>query len=560
MKSGLVFMVLLCVMVVTAQEKKEAAQKDVDVKKEVQPPKENAPLPKIDVPEFVITGNEKIDLNIQSKTEDDEERYFVPDKPSVGVRSAAADGAISPKQTKSFSRTPTAMNGKVFAGYGFYLTPQFDGWFGQHDQSNSFILNGYYTSTEGHEKNADGWKGGFGGRGRYVLPESSTVLPYAQLNGDVQYDRQSYRAYGSLSPTRTRDLSTFDLSFGIGSRYALPYHSLSGLDYTGTIGLENFAANDSLRSSESDLYFNTVASTRFVDMALRGQLEYRTTSYTMYLPGLQSGQWFILKADGLTSLLPSLQCAFALEQFFYRGNFGVTSGRLYPQVELRYFMTDNASLYAGFSPNVERNTLSSLIKQNRYINFNAFVAPSDVKVQVQAGMEYTPIEELTANAKFSYKNINNYPTFLDSTDAKVWEVTYLSNVRSTRIDFSILYRLDRNKNVTAYFSAQQVVQRDSLGTLPYIPKYSFGTVYHHYFDFGLHVEGLAEYIASRYTNFSNTHTTAGYVYTSVKADIELFEHFRGYAEIQNLINQHYYIWNGYRERSMYLLLGVSYNW
>ena len=162
--------------------------------------------------------------------------------------------------------------------------------------------------------------------------------------------------------------------------------------------------------------------------------------------------------------------------------------------------------------------------------------------------------------KLSYKLINNYPTFYDKDSAKVWEVLYLSGVRSTKLDVSTVFRLNQKQNVTAYGFLQTVKQKDSSGVLPYVPKFTIGTVYHHFFDFGLHAEAFVEYNSSRFTNFVNTHSNAGYLFTGVKADIELFKQFRGFAELNNLVNQQYYVWNGYQERTIFLLLGVSYNW
>ncbi len=305
---------------------------------------------------------------------------------------------------------------------------------------------------------------------------------------------------------------------------------------------------------------NGSATTRFFEMSLRGQIEYRAIGFTMDIPSVQSGQWFLLRVDGKQLMTSALQLSFAIQQFLYRGNLGASNGRLYPNIELRYSFTEQTSVYSGFAPTVERNTLSSIIKQNRYINFNAPIVPSDIRVNFYAGMEITPVDEITTTAKFTYKHINNYPTFYDKNSAKVWEVLYLSDVRSTKVDVSALYRLNQKQNVTAYVSTQVVKQKDSSVSLPYIPKYTVGTVYHHFFDVGLHVEAFAEYNSSRFTNFTNSHYNAGYLYTGVKADLELFKHFRGVAEVNNLINQHYFVWNGYRERSVFLLLGVSYNW
>ena len=557
---GAMFVLCLLMFELSAQEKKEATQKDVDVKEEAKPQKTDAPLPKIDLPEFVITGNEKIDLNISSKAVDDEDRLFVPDKPTPGFRSLEIDGAVAQKQVKRFTQTPTALNGKIFASLGFYLTPQFDAWFGEYDEKNSIMVNGYYSSSEGHANDAGWWRGGGGAKGRYVMPDSSSFLPYMQLSGDIRYGRESYRAYGSAAPGRTRDLSGYDFSLGAGSRYALPYKTLSGFDYTGRFGWSHFAANDSGSSSETDFFLNGVATTRFIDIAFRGQIEYRTTGYTFNLPGVQSGQWFVVQGEAQTLLVPSLLSTLTLQQLFYRGNVGATSGRFYPQIELKYFMTESASMYAGYAPTVERNTLATLIKQNRYMEFDARLLPSDVQLDLHAGMEFSPSDEITANARYTYRRIDNYPTFLETGGAKVWEVTYLSGVRSNKLDVSVLYKFNDKQNMTAYVSTQDLKQNDSSGVVPHVPAFSVGSVYHYFFDFGLHVEALAEYVSSRYTNFVNTHSNAGYIFTAVKGDIELMERFRGYAEIQNALNRHYFIWNGYRERTIYLSFGISYHW
>jgi hypothetical protein len=249
-----------------------------------------------------------------------------------------------------------------------------------------------------------------------------------------------------------------------------------------------------------------------------------------------------------------------VQQFLYRGNSGVTNGRFYPNADIRYTFSDQASMYAGFAPVVERNTLSSVIKQNRYINVDAALLPTDTRLHLYMGMEFTPVEEITVTAKVSYKHIDNYPTFYDKDSAKVWEVLYLSGIRSTKFDLSALYRLNQKQNVTAYFSTQTVRQKDSIGLMPYLPRFTVGSAYHHFFDFGLHAEAFAEFNSTRYTNFSNTHTTSGYLYTGVKAEMELFKQFRGHAELNNMIDQHYYVWNGYRERTIFLLLGISYQW
>ncbi|KAB2922845.1 MAG: hypothetical protein F9K22_10665 [Bacteroidetes bacterium] len=555
----LTLFLLLCAGTLAAQEKKEPPPSAPGAVP-AQAPKSDAPLPKIDLPEFVITGSERIDLDVATKPADDEERLFTPERPTPGLRSFETEGAAARKQTKSFPAVPSPMNGKVFGGFGFYLTPQLDGWLTGSDERSSYLLNGHYSASEGHVRNGGWWRGGFGVKGRTVLPESSRVLPYAQLSGELRYGRESYRPYASAESTQVRDLSSYEVSVGAGSRYALPYRSLSGFDYSGRIGIAGFSASDSSTNSETDLFLTGTATTRFMAAAFRAQTEYRFTTYDMALPNMKSGQWFVLKGDGQTLLLPSLQLTFALQQFLYRGNTGAASGRLYPQAELRYFLTESATMSVGFVPAVERTTLSSLIRTNRYMRFAAPLLPSDVPVHVTAGLEFSPMPELTASAKFSYRHIDNEPTFLDTGGAKVWEVRYLSGVRSSRVDLSVSYRFDERQNVTAYLWTSSARQKDSSLVLPYRSAFTAGSVFHRTFDIGVNLEAAAEYVAARPSDFSGVNENAGYLFASVKGDVALADRFRAYAELHNLLDQHYYIWNGYRERGIYLLAGVSYSW
>ncbi|MFA6470100.1 MAG: TonB-dependent receptor [Bacteroidota bacterium] len=554
-------LMLFCSPLLLSQEpeKKEAAKKDVDLQN-VQSPKSAEPLPKIDLPEFIITGNEKIDLNIESKTEDDQERIFSPSRPTPGERPLNVGEALTPKQIKSFTKVPGALNGRVFAGFGFYGTPQFDGWFGQYDPSNSFVVNGYYSESNGHVTDAGYWRGGFGVRGSYTLPDSSVMVPLGLLSGEMKYGRESYRAYASRTSFRVHDLSGLEVSAALGSRYALPYKSLTGVDYSAKTGWSIFSANDSGKAQEKEFFLNGSAATQFLATSFRATVDYRISSYTMNLPGLKTGHWFAFRTDGRQLFTPSLQFSFAVQQFLYRGNSGVTNGRFYPNADIRYTFSDQASMYAGFAPVVERNTLSSVIKQNRYINVDAALLPTDTRLHLYMGMEFTPVEEITVTAKVSYKHIDNYPTFYDKDSAKVWEVLYLSGIRSTKFDVSALYRLSQQQNVTAYFSTQSTKQKDSAGVIPYLPAFTIGAVYHHFFEMGLHVETYAEFNASRYSNFVNTHSNAGYIASGVKAELEMFGQFRGFVEINNLLNQRYYVWNGYQERSVFVMFGISYNW
>lgn len=559
------FFVLFLSSLSLAQEKKAAAsQHEVKIpQQESDEKKAEAPLPKIDLPEFVITGQEQVTAPTVKKESYDEEKIYSPEKPVAGSRQVSIGSEFEPKQSKSFVKQPQPLNGKIFAGIGFFTTPTLDGWFGQHDHSNSYVMNGYYQQSNGYVNNGDWWKGGFGLQGKYVMPDSSNFFPYMQTSGNMQYDRDAYKAFASPSPNRVRDLSYFAVSLGLGSRYALPYRSLSGLDYVGVLGFSTYSAKDLRTSLENDFYLSGAASAQFENFALRGQIDYRITSYDLLAPpslSYHSGQWFVLRLDGKSMLLPTLQLNFSVRQYLYRGTFGSASGRLYPQIDVRYFLLEGVSAFVQFAPSIQRNTLANTIQQNKYVDFNSPMLHTDIPAEVVTGMEVRLTDQWSAAGKFRYRFMNNYLTFLDSNDAKVWEVFYLSGVRSTVFDVSITYRSDDRMTVKTYIKSVHEQQKDSSHVMPYVPSFSVGTVFYRAFATGVNVEVTAEYCGSRFTNFANTHSNAGYVYTGIKSDVLLFDRIRAYGELGNALSQKYFLWNGYQERTLYLMFGASYSW
>lgn len=550
-----------CSALLLAQEpeKKEAVKKDVDLQN-VQAPSADPNLPRIDLPEFIITGTEHIDLHLDAKGVEDEDRVYAPSRPTPGERTVNVGEALTPKQVKSFTKVPGAMNGKLFAGFGFYGTTRLDGWFGQYDPMSSFVVNGYYSESDDNVKDDRFSRGGFGVRGSYTLPDTSLLIPNAQLDGDVRYGYDTYRAYGSVHPTQDRTLNEIAVSGGIGSRYALPYKSMTGVDYSARTGWSVFSAADSQKASEAGFFLSGTATTRVLETAFRASAEYRVSSFTMTLPGLQSAQWFVLRGEGRQNILPALQVSYAVQQYLYRGNVGAAAGRLYPTVDVRYAFTEQAALSAGFAPAVERNTLASLFQQNRYIRNDVMVLPNDTRVNLYMGMEFSPMDDLTLTAKGSYRQIERYATFGDKDSAKVWEVLYLSGVRAITFDLSAVYKFNGRQQLTAYLNTQSVHQKDSSQALPHLPAATIGSVYHHYFENGVHAEAYLEFHSARYTSFSGGHQNAGYLGSGAKAEMEMFGSFRASAELTNLLGQQYYLWNGYRERTIFLLLGVSYHW
>ena len=201
---------------------------------------------------------------------------------------------------------------------------------------------------------------------------------------------------------------------GLASRTTVSDKLDDALDYSAALSWNGTSLNDSLNSSQNDFGVSVSASTRKSDIQLRGSMEYVLSDVSMQLPPnieTHLPEWFDLRLSGEKFFLPELQATLTVQQFIYRGNLSVSSGRFYPGAQLRYFMNDAATVYFSIVPTVERNTLASLVNSDKYIQNREELRPSEVPFAFTFGSEYTFSDKIYGNGSLSYSSVRKFSRF-----------------------------------------------------------------------------------------------------------------------------------------------------
>jgi hypothetical protein len=553
-------MLFFLITSLSAQEKKEPAQRDAAM-----PDQTEAPLPKIDLPEFLITGQETIDLPVSSKSIIEEDNVYVPGSPMPGRKDAGIDGEV--KLQKDFAGPAGQMNGKVLGGIGNYTSPYMEGWFGKNYDGGGVLFHANYSSSNGQVTDANWQKTGIGIQGDYLSPQSFGILAGSRLNGGLNFSGQTYRAYGSAVPSQQRTLNDVNLNLGLASRTAVSDKVDDALDYSARVSWNGTSLDDSLNSSQNDFGVLVFASTRKSDIQLRGSMEYVLSDVSMphssQLPSnieTHLPEWFDLRLSGEKFFLPELQATLTVQQFIYRGNLSVSSGRFYPGAQLRYFMNDAATVYLSIAPTVERNTLASLVNSDKYIQNSEKLRPSEVPFAFTFGSEYTFSDKFYGNGSLSYSSVQNYPIFIELNSAKVWDVMYLPNVAVTRLEVEGSYTFTQENSATFAGSLNSTQAKDSSNAVPNIPMFTVSGVYRRSFSSGIVAEIFAEYFSKRWKDFAHSGANAGYVDVGGKGEFQLLESLRAVMQVDNILDRQYYVWDGYVERPLFISLGVTYTW
>lgn len=538
-------------------EKKEPAQRDVAV-----PAQPTAPLPKIDLPEFLITGQETIDLPVSSKTAVEEDRVYVPGAQSPGGKDANVN--LGGKEEKTITSPSGQLNGRVAAGIGNYTSPFMDGWFGKNYDDGGVLFHANYASSNGHVQNANWQRTGIGMSGDYTSPASFGMIAGSRLSGGLDFSGQSFRAYGStVDPSQQRTLNDIELNLGLASNSSIPRLFDAPVDYSVGVKWSGNSLNDSADVSENDFGVTASGSTEKEDVRLNGSVEYLASSIsTPSFPGadLHSPQWFTMKLSGMKMLSPAFQASLALQQYFYRGVVSALSGRFFPQAELRYFMNSITTFSFSIAPDVVRNTLATLVHANNYVLDAAYVRPSEIPFSISLGSEVTPNDVVQGRASLSYRTVQNFPLFVELNSAKVWDVVYLPTVSVARVEIEGSYAFSPENSATLTASLNSTKAKDSSGAVPNIPALSLGASYWRSLGNGIDIEGYVQYQSKRWKDFTHTASNAGFIDIGGRGEYQFAENFQAVLRIDNLLDQHYYIWDGYVERPTFISVGVTYKW
>ncbi len=552
---SLVFFSLSAVLV--AQEKKEPEQRDVSL-----PEHTDAPLPKIDLPEFLITGQETIDLPVSAKSVADEEKVFLAGSRSPGRKDV--DVSAVSKQQKDIVGPAGQMDGKVFAGFGNYITPSMEGWFGKNYTNGGILFHANFGSSNGHVANAQWQKTGLGVHGDYLPAETFGTVTGSRFSGGMSFSNESYRAYGSATPTQLRTLSDIGINVGFSSHTPKVEKLDDQINYSTGISWNRTGLDDSVNASESELGITGNAATQWNSYQLRAATEYKTSGITMpLLPAtldVHSPQWFVLRFSGKTFLAPSLEAMLTVQQFVYKGNVSVTSGRFYPNVEIQYFASEAATLFAKFTPTVERTTLSSFIAMNKYMRDSLELRPTEIPLSLSLGSEISFSTVLHGKAVVTYRTIQDFPVYVELNSAKVWDVMYLPNISAISFDVQGSYQFSKGNSGTLTAGFNSTEQKGSSNSLPNIPSTIISGAFRHSFDNGIVTEAFAEYVSKRWSDFAHSNANAGYVTIGGRGEYKFLENVRALVQVNNLLNQQYYVWDGYVERPLFISLGVTYTW
>ncbi|MBI4428230.1 MAG: hypothetical protein HY562_03840 [Ignavibacteriales bacterium] len=485
------------------------------------------PLPKIDLPEFVITGNASIDLP-------DAEKILFEERLNVRPRLLTEAGDRD-RGTADLSAEPEGManaafapflRGRATASIGTFFSPKLNLWIGRIDSDIEYSGAVDYARTTGFAPFTDRSGGGISLNGGMILRSSLALADRARTTGAVNYRADAYRFYGSVSPQASRNLSRLFLATSMTSPDQLAW------SYEASIDLHSNSITDSSsRTGETQLdiglttlYPTTMTPVRFDMTASLSFLGGATSSSLTYIEmglGLDRLQW---KSWFLTA---------SARIYGAGGMDGQSLSKMYPHVSLGYEVSRDQSIEAYYNPKVDFWNFSRHIAKNPFVSTASSVRHSDAHqaggVAWQASWSTMLRTRLSAEAK-SY---HDYPLYADSASQGMWVLVYGGTTTLIRYRGELFAKF----SPIDYFASALVMNssRNSLTgrAVPYVPDLEFSAAYTHDFPFGVSATGSLTFFHGMVDNVVDAASLKGALFHRYPRGIsnaELVEDVPGIAE------------------------------
>ncbi len=232
---------------------------------------------------------------------------------------------------------------------------------------------------------------------------------------------------------------------------------------------------------------------------------------------------------------------------------GIQRAGLLVEGNLDLRLSELFSLRGNAVIGLENNSLNDIFIQNPYLYSYTDVDFSYNLPDAGISLFYYPDEDLAVSVGADFGLIQRAPGFIDTTGG-TFAIDY-ENVTKLETFAEMSYKFTGSDLITANLALEQA-KHESNKFEPYSIPLKILLNYHKKWLEKLGTQFGIYYIGQRYTDLNNLNTLPGYIDLRIRADYSVNDMFLVYCNLENLFNQEIYIWNGYKERGVFISAGV----
>lgn len=504
--------------------------------------------PNVELPDFVITGTSKISIKKVDKIKPDfvttiSEEFL---KPSYSPEDLPIGEFSNPmKSDKSFLDETYFYKGNVAAGLGIYTLPTVDMNYAIPFENG--IAEGTFKGkfNRAYVDNSDRYNTRIGFNVLYWTNTDANALPGTQFNVNGNYGTDGFKFFASDNPEQKRSLNTGKFEVGIKNDFNKNFLiGLSLINKVANISEEEFKENNLRLKGESLI--------KFSNFNLGVAVDYRNHSIKNLLGDDSGKDFFLIRPTAGFQFSSLVKGSFGWN--FSRGA-GNTFNGLYASVAIK--LNKNLTAFGEYTPTAEFLSPGEFVVKNNYLRVDSIGSIYwERKNALNASLKYEFDKFFQIDGGFNYFVSDAYPYFESSTDSGKFEIAY-ADMKSIGFYTNFLFYLGPNGELYSTLKFLDFTDTDG-NTIPYTSKFNLQAVYSYRFMPDLKGSFKLDYFSKRYADIKNDVSVGDYfdlgfglVY-SFQPNLDLT------LNVKNILNKKNYLWNGYKEIPLNIIVGIDY--
>lgn len=507
---------------------------------QVQQPQTGAPNAPLELPDFLVTGKAVVDIAGGSKqTPQKPFKLTTRDLDSLNPNEKFPSPMVPNRPLPEFKRVRSNSAGYLDVMYGSYVSPELAA-------GSEFVVGDYRIDAAldaGYSQdwvpNASLLNAGLALSSSYVAPEKFYLFGKGLTETDLLLRHNEYTLFADPQAplrrtTRFNAALATEASVGDVPLTADVHWNMHSITDTG----DSTTADQRIHGGLSGVFGRGYRGTVHLDLQSRNDDSY---------PYVEAA---VAKTIGDSALKVHLSLG---AQYATNTNGESRAGLLASaslDIENSSLFSYGLQIRSGLSP----ARFSDIVLQNPYVSRDVLIdLPYDV-VQIMAMIKYHPSQSLQLLGKINARRTARLPMWTDAARNQ-FVISYLdATILQGSFEMHVLpSAADR---VLAVATVQSAIT-ESEATVPYYEPLRIDVSYNRQITQDIQANVAMQYVGKRFVDLENTSQLDAFLNIRVQASYAASSTLDVVCSADNLINSTIILWNGYRQRGIFVSGGVS---
>ncbi|MGD8777804.1 MAG: TonB-dependent receptor [Ignavibacteria bacterium] len=505
----------------------------------------------VELPEFVITGVQNIDIPIQKKKRPQlvstlSGNFLNPTYPSDSF--LITDLSSPQKDKVELFRENKNNSGLLKLGAGLNYLPTGEFYIAAGTKNFLFTTNLFGSNirdfVDYSDYNESGAKLGLD----FFVSSNSDFFPGLSISMEGMYYRNNYNFYGSINPSYDREtqktITSVKISNFFNNRFKYKF------DLAGRLfELKDISLKENFFDGKTFLEFNLDG------FGIKFNGEYKLQSLSNFKQQDFDNNFY--NASGGIFIKPSDSFLLFLGTAFTKQD---SNDYFSPNASFVARFGKGLSLTAGYTPHAEFTTFYDMFLHNRFFIVGDFQNIfSTYRDNINASLIYQYDKYFEINTGFKYANIENYFYFEDFINPGYFEVQVAEEAEKLTAFLNFLFHLGPFGEFYSNTNFNLTTNTDD-DFIPYHPKVSSNLIYAYQMENGFSFRTKFNISLETYTDISNNEKMPNYINLGFSLGYNFSESLKFTVDLNNLLFRKNFIYNLYEDKPFDALLGIEYRW